>query len=58
MTTYLKLLMVAPIIERIDSGCASNPMRVLIRMAAPCGMFLKLSILSEGDVATFAFLSK
>jgi hypothetical protein len=26
---------VAPIIERIDSGCASNPMRVLIRLTAP-----------------------
>ena len=25
----------APIIERIDSGCASNPMRVLIRLTAP-----------------------
>ena len=27
--------LVAPIIERIDSGCASNPMRVLIRLTAP-----------------------
>jgi hypothetical protein len=26
---------VAPIIERIGSGCASNPMRVLIRLTAP-----------------------
>jgi hypothetical protein len=26
---------VAPIIERIDSGCASNPMQVLIRLTAP-----------------------
>jgi len=26
---------VAPIIERIDSGCASNPMRVLIRLTEP-----------------------
>jgi hypothetical protein len=26
---------VAPIIERIDLGCASNPMRVLIRLTAP-----------------------
>ena len=25
----------APIIERIGSGCASNPMRVLIRLTAP-----------------------
>ena len=25
----------APTIERIDSGCASNPMRVLIRLTAP-----------------------
>ena len=25
----------APIIERIDSGCASNLMRVLIRLTAP-----------------------
>ena len=24
-----------PTIERIDSGCASNPMRVLIRLTAP-----------------------
>ena len=27
--------LVAPIIERIDSGCASNPMRVLICLTAP-----------------------
>ena len=27
--------LVAPIIERIGSGCASNPMRVLIRLTAP-----------------------
>jgi hypothetical protein len=26
---------VAPTIERIDSGCASNLMRVLIRLTAP-----------------------
>jgi hypothetical protein len=26
---------VVPIIERIDLGCASNPMRVLIRLTAP-----------------------
>jgi len=26
---------VAPIIERIDLGCAGNPMRVLIRLTAP-----------------------
>jgi len=26
---------VAPTIQRIDSGCASNPMRVLIRLTAP-----------------------
>jgi len=26
---------VAPIIERIDSGCAGNPMRVIICMTAP-----------------------
>jgi hypothetical protein len=26
---------VAPTIERIDSGCASNPTRVLIRLTAP-----------------------
>jgi len=26
---------VASIIERIDSGCASNPMRVLISLTAP-----------------------
>ena len=26
---------VSPIIESIDSGCASNPIRVLIRLAAP-----------------------
>jgi polysaccharide biosynthesis/export protein len=26
---------VAPIIERIDSGCTSNPMRFLIRLTAP-----------------------
>jgi len=25
----------APIIERIGSGCASNPMRVFIRLTAP-----------------------
>ena len=30
---------VAPIIERIDSGCASNPMRVLIRLTAPYNLF-------------------
>ena len=28
--------LVAPIIERIDSGCASNLMRVLIRLTALC----------------------
>ena len=27
-------------IERIDSGCASNPMLVLIRLTAPCGLRL------------------
>jgi len=26
---------VAPTIERVDLGCASNPMRVLIRLTAP-----------------------
>jgi len=26
---------VTSIIERIDSGCASDPMRVLIRLTAP-----------------------
>ena len=31
--------LVAPIIERIDSGCASNLMRVLIRLTAPFGSF-------------------
>jgi hypothetical protein len=30
---------VAPIIERIGSGCASNPMRVLIRLTAPLDEF-------------------
>ena len=30
--------LVAPIIERIDSGCVSNPMRVLIRLTAPSGI--------------------
>jgi len=29
---------VAPTIERIGSGCASNPMRVLIRLTAPSGI--------------------
>jgi hypothetical protein len=28
---------VAPIIERIGSGCTSNLMRVLIRLTAPSG---------------------
>jgi hypothetical protein len=30
---------VASTIERIDSGCASNPMRVLIRLTAPPSVF-------------------
>ena len=29
----------APTIERIDLGCASNPMRVLIRLTAPAHRF-------------------
>ena len=29
---------VAPTIERIGSGCASNPMRVLISLTAPCDL--------------------
>jgi len=32
---------VAPTIERIDSGCASNPMRVLIRLTAPDKVLLQ-----------------
>jgi len=31
---------VAPTIERIDSGCASNLMLVLIRLTAPCDWFV------------------
>jgi hypothetical protein len=31
--------LVALIIERIDSGCASNPMQVLIRLTAPYAQF-------------------
>jgi hypothetical protein len=26
---------VVPVVERIDLGCTSNPMRVLIRLTAP-----------------------
>ena len=29
----------APTIERIGSGCPSNPMRVLIRLTAPTDLF-------------------
>ena len=35
--TRLKLVLsdnAAPIIERLDPGCASNPIRVLIRLTA------------------------
>ena len=33
---------VTPIIERIDSGCASNPFRFLIRLTAATGTICKL----------------
>jgi hypothetical protein len=39
--------LVAPIIERIDSGCASNPMRVLISLAAQPYSILRLMFLFE-----------
>jgi len=32
---------VAPTIQRIDSGCASNLMRVLIRLTAPPCKFIR-----------------
>jgi len=32
---------VAPIIERIGSGCASNLMRVLIRLTAPIEVLME-----------------
>jgi hypothetical protein len=34
---------VAPTIERIDSGCARNPMPVLIRLTAPFLLFKRLA---------------
>ena len=36
----------APIIERIGSGCARNPMRVLIRLTAPLSQLPKHTDLS------------
>jgi hypothetical protein len=30
---------VAPIVEHVDLGCTSNPMRVLIRLTAPHAQF-------------------
>ena len=35
---------VAPTIERIDSHCVSNPMRVLISLTAPLGSFTSNSV--------------
>ena len=37
----------APIVECIDSGCASNPMRVLILLTAPPSILIKLNKISN-----------
>jgi hypothetical protein len=52
---------VAPIIERIDSGCASNLMRVLICLTAPLkgiqrhGRRFRVQKRVDGDIRKWTF---
>ena len=56
---------VASIIERIDLGCASNPMRVLIRLTAPwqglssgCSLKMDRTISISNHVRRFIYATK